>query len=394
MNKYSTVAIFAPNFPPAYLGGGPIRTLDALVRDAPEDVQIFVVTSDRDLGGGAQLAVVPNEWVARADASVFYMSTNRFLDVFRAFSTVRREKPDVVYLNSFFNTLFSIIPQLLSRVVFVGHPRRLLAPRGEFSKGALAIKPVKKRAFIALYRMLRLHRGVIWHASGELEAANIREVWGPNAEILIREDETNLPVRAVAPALVESTGLHAIFLGRIVPNKGLLVILEALQSATAQIQLDIYGGEEDAHYSQECRRAAASAAPNVCVRFMGSVLPHDVFPLFSSSELFLMPTAGENFGHVIAEALSASCPVMCTATTPWTDLLVAGGGKIVPSSNAVDWRDAIDSYAMLSGAERLDRRVTAGKLYERWRAEPKGPHVFQQLKTFSSRSCEALTREV
>src|SRR3546814_7721331 len=50
----------------------------------------------------------------------------------------------------------------------------ILAPRGEFSQGALAIKPMKKQAFIAASRVTGLHRSVIWQASTEIEADDIR----------------------------------------------------------------------------------------------------------------------------------------------------------------------------------------------------------------------------
>jgi len=380
LNKHWGAVVFAPMFPPAFLGGGPIRTLDALVREAPDDLRVLVLTSDRDLGGGAQLQVVSNKWVARDRAFVYYMSTNRLRAVVQGFLALRREKPDVLYFNSFFNLLFSIIPQLVSRIVFEAPPTRLLAPRGEFSVGALAIRSRKKRLFIQFYKMLRLDRGVVWHASAEMEALDIRGIWGANAVVLVRENETSLPLRAAAPCEGGSSRLRAIFLGRIVPKKGLLVALKALKSTTAEIQLDIYGSEEDSHYSEECRRAASDAAPSAAVRFLGAVLPEDVRSQFGSYDVMLMPTAGENFGHVIAEALSASCPVMCTDTTPWTDLLAAGAGIIVSSSNPDEWSEAIDCYAVVNAEERLARRLAAGEQYEQWRTEPKGPHILELVK--------------
>lgn len=380
MTEILTVAVFAPMFPPAFLGGGPIRTLDALVGEAPKDWQVRVLTSDRDLGGGARLPVLSNDWVVTGRASAYYMTTDQLRGIWNGFLSLRREKPDLLYFNSFFDLLFSIVPQLFSGVFFVGRPMRLLAPRGEFSVGALAIRARKKTLFIGLFKALRLHKKLVWHASTELEAVDIRRIWGAEAVVLVREDETHLPVLAAAPAASKSTDLRAIFLGRIVPKKGLLILLEALQSVTVPVQVDIYGGEEDVRYAEACHRAAAGAAPDVLVNFMGSVLPKDVRAHFNSYDVFLMPTAGENFGHVIAEALSTSCPVMCTDTTPWTTLLDAGAGAVVRSTAPSDWRKAIDSYAALNLCDRLDRRLAAGRLYEQWRSAPKGPHVFSLIR--------------
>jgi glycosyltransferase involved in cell wall biosynthesis len=380
VTRNMVVAVFAPAFPPAYLGGGPIRTLDALVREAPSTVRMLVLTSDRDVGATYPLSVASNEWVSRDSALVYYMSTNRLCRLLRGFAALRREKPTVLYFNSFFSPLFSVLPQLMRRAVFPAASLRLLAPRGEFSVGALAIKRRKKSLFIRLYKALRLHRRLVWHASSSLEAADIRRVWGKEAVILVRENETSLPNRASAPVRQgKSSTLKAFFFGRIVPKKGLLAVLEALQSATGTVELDIYGDEEDARYAQACRRAAARVSSSVTVRFMGAVHPEEVPARFASYDVMLMPTAGENFGHVIAEALSASCPVICTDTTPWTDLLEAGAGRVVRSWSATDWKNAIDSYAALSVDERLELRIAAGGLYEKWWAAPKGPHVLELL---------------
>lgn len=53
----------------------------------------------------------------------------------------------------------------------------ILAPRGEFSPGALGLKAWKKRPYIELTRMIGLHRGITWQASSEREAGDIRAGW-------------------------------------------------------------------------------------------------------------------------------------------------------------------------------------------------------------------------
>ena len=383
-SSQSTVAVLAPTFPPAYLGGGPIRTLEALISQTPQDFRIFVLTSDRDLGGGPPLPVRPNCWVEGDRAFTYYMSTQRVSKLIRGYFALRRVRPEVLYINSFFDWAFSIFPQLLCRALFVNPPTLLLAPRGEFNEGALAIRSRKKALFIAIYKLLRLNRRIVWHASTELEASDVRRLWGADAEIIVHEDETSLPTRAIAPPPGGSRRLEAIFLSRIVPKKGLLLALQALESTTAEVSFDIYGAEEDVRYADQCRRAASAVPANVSVRFMGSVLPKDVRSCFNGYDVFIFPTAGENFGHVVAEALSASCPVICSAMTPWTDLLDSGAGRVVRSLNVDEWRVAIESHANLGVAERCAMRQAAGESYEQWRSAPKGQHIFVLLQKFRS----------
>jgi glycosyltransferase involved in cell wall biosynthesis len=373
------VLVLAPKFPPAYLGGGPIRTLEALVRDAPACYAVSVITSDRDLGETQRLAIPSNRWTVRDGVPVLYVSTDKVVGLWGAFRSVAKQKPDLLYINGFFEPVFSILPQVLWWSLWHRKGTRLLAPRGEFSEGALALKARKKRFYIDAYRLAGLHKGIYWHASSAHEAQDIRRVWGDDCKVIVRENETSLPMRALVPTLSPDPGLRAVFLGRIVPKKGLSVVLAALDRVTTLVYLDIFGSEEDKKYSKECRSLAAQLPPNVIVRFLGVVRPDAVRDTVSPYDVFLMPTAGENFGHVIAESLSVACPVMGTAYTPWVQVLATGGGTVVGSSEPDDWRAAIQDYSALTAEQKLDRRIRAGEAFDRWRSEAKGPHVFDAL---------------
>ncbi|QEQ57220.1 hypothetical protein [Chlorobium phaeovibrioides] len=59
-------------------------------------------------------------------------------------------------------------------------PRKpcVLAPRGEFSPGALQLKAAKKQLFAVVMKILRLHHGVIWHASSDFERLDISNAMG------------------------------------------------------------------------------------------------------------------------------------------------------------------------------------------------------------------------
>jgi glycosyltransferase involved in cell wall biosynthesis len=272
----------------------------------------------------------------------------------------------------------SILPQLLGRARFWGSASILLAPRGEFDAGALALKSPKKQAFLALYKLLRLHTRIIWHASSAQESDAIRSVMGPDVPVLVRENETSLPASASKPEL-HSGVLKTVFISRITPKKGLLTALEALKSTKADLILDVYGPEEDTDYAARCREAASQIPANVAVRFLGPVQPHAVRSTLQKYDAMLFPTRGENFGHVIAESLSASCPVVCPPTTPWTQRIANGGGFIVHPNDPHLWKQAIEQLASLSPSGRLTLRFSAGRTYDEWRAASKGPHVFTLL---------------
>ena len=52
--------------------------------------------------------------------------------------------------------------------------------------------------------------------------------------------------------------------------------------------------------------------------------------VFSSYDVFLFPTFGENYGHVIAEALMAGCVVITSDQTPWGELNLFDSGWDIP----------------------------------------------------------------
>lgn len=376
------VVIFAPLFPPALFGGGPIRSLEALVSSLSAPFEVSVLAGDREARSVERMPVESNEWSKFKGSAVYYVSANNPLYLAVGLLRLRRTKPHVIYVNSFFDARLSIIPQILWRFFFWGRAERLVAPRGEFGTSAFARRKLKKTAFVLAYRFLGLHTRVYWHASSENEAKDIRRVWGERAKILVREDETSLPALATPPVETAKprTALRAAFLGRIVEHKGLLIILEALRELKVPMTLSVYGPEEDASYAAKCRLAAEVLAFDITVVFLGPIPPGDVRTALHDHDVLLMPTAGENFGHVIAEALSVSCPVLCTPYTPWTETLAHGGGQIVEDRTVGSWRQALDRYARYDESERLDRRRCAEVSYNNWKVATAGAHVFELLE--------------
>lgn len=379
--RATRIVVFTPFYPPAFMGGGPIRTLDSLVGSAPPDVCVTVVTGDRDLGATGRLRVSANRWSLRAGVGCYYVSVDKPLEVMRAVAAVARWTPDILYLNSFFSPTFAILPQVLRRLGWCSQARVLLAPRGEFNDGALRLKGRKKGLYVAVFKLMGLDRDVTWHGSTGEEGKAIWSTIRKSAQVIVREDETDLPAQATPPPAPKSTRLRIIFLSRICPIKGLRTLVDALVGAAGNIDLDVFGPETDVTYAKSCRAVLARLPPNVTVRFLGPVEPTSARATFSGYDAFAFPTRGENFGHVIAESLSASCPVICTDRTPWTSRLRSGGGVVVEDAESnVAWTRELDLYSKLSPEERLGRRLKAGIAYGAWMRERKPEHVFSVVR--------------
>ena len=98
------------------------------------------------------------------------------------------------------------------------------------------------------------------------------------------------------------------------------------------------------------------------------------------ADLMVLPTASENFGHVIAEALSGSCPVMCSQYTPWGQTLDDGGGVIVAPNTVEAWSEALNDYLSQGPGAWRSAAAAAGQAYDVWRNTPKGSHVFELVR--------------
>ena len=107
------IGVFAPLYAPARLGGGPIRTLKALIDQQPEDFRSLVFTADQDLDRGKRLPVPANAVVGTRVGGMYYVSADSPLALARGYAVVRRYRPDVLYVNGFFNPKFSTAVQLL-----------------------------------------------------------------------------------------------------------------------------------------------------------------------------------------------------------------------------------------------------------------------------------------
>ena len=79
-------------------------------------------------------------------------------------------------------------------------------------------------------------------------------------------------------------------------------------------------------------------------------------------DLFLFPTVGENYGHVIQEALSAGCVALISDQTPWQDLEQSGVGAAIPLDQPQRFVDWLRRYAAMDAEpfqDRSDRALPA-----------------------------------
>lgn len=354
------ILTFVRYYLPGYKAGGPIRTIANLVDALGDELDFRIVTSDRDATDTEAYSGLTTDgtWTQVGKARVLYLSpTQKGL---RRITRILRETPhDVLYLNSFFDPVFTQKPLLARRLRLAPKTRCIIAPRGEFSEGALKLKAWKKKTFRLAARTIGLYGDVEWQASSEHEEDDIRRTMGSVARrIKVAIDLPDMTLREPPPFIprMEGEPLRIVFLSRISPMKNLDFALAVLRQVKVPVRFDIYGPIRDEPYWARCRKMIAQLPAHMEARYRGSVEHDRVASVLVEYDLFFLPTLGENYGHVIFEALAAGTPVLIADTTPWRELAEAGVGWDLPLERPDDFASKITSASELTATEQMRMR--------------------------------------
>lgn len=355
------ILVFTSYYLPGYKAGGPIRTISNMVKALGDKFEFYIVTSDRDAFESKPYPGVERNksWRMVGSANVMYLSPDN-----RSFGSLRKiikETPhDFLYLNSYFDYGFSIKVLILRRLRLIPRRVAVLAPRGEFSEGALELKKNKKALFRSISNLLGLHKGIRWHASSGYEKSDILRVQ-PKANVKDIRVAVNLPDLSSIYKELDFTSrepgapLRVVFLSRVNQKKNLDFVIEVLRFSGVRADLDVFGLIDDEVYYKKCEEIA-NTVPNLYFRYMGTVSHSDVITTLSRYDLFFLPTKGENYGHVILESLTAGTPALISNTTPWKDFDEQGVGWVVPLENKASFAEKIRFMANMRPDAQLIMR--------------------------------------
>ena len=363
---------------PAELAGGARSTARAVASLAGA-VDAWVVTGDRDVGDPHpwpdQPAADGDGWAERGGVRVRYQRWDRGAGR-RVRRAVDELDPDVIYLPSLFAP--GSLAVLWRRAVGgVRHPI-VVAPEGELHPGALAHHRPRKLLVLGLLRAAGIGRRVRWRAVDDAEADRIRAVLGRRAVVAVAPDLHDPPVDppagapdgpAVPPSAKAPGHARVVFVGSIVPKKGLHRALELLWPLRHEVAFDIHGPVVDPGEWSRCQAVLDRVEPEVAWRAGGPLAHVDVGAALAAADLCILPTLGENYGYVIAEALAAGCPVLTSDQTPWRGLAADGCGWDLPLDPADAWRDRVRAVIGWDGAERARAADAARRRAARARAE-------------------------
>lgn len=331
--KKPAILTLCDYFLPGYKAGGPIVTIANMVSQLSDQFLFKVITANHDYGDKEPYKGIDfNCWVRRTEADVFYLSNYRS-SFTRLVKLMTQTPHDVLYLNSFFSPWFTIKPMMLRLFGIVDKAPLVLATRGELAPGAISLKAPKKQAYIRVAKALGFTRDLIWQASSDKEAEDIKRLFGDEVTIVVAPDlrkRVDPKKQKTLPREKPTGQLKVVFLSRVTRMKNLEGALQFLKGLNGSVEFNIYGPIDDQKVWAESQDIIKTLPANIKVNYRGGVPPDEVGSVFAEHDLFLLPTRGENFGHAILEAMVAGCPVLISDRTQWRDLESKGAGWDLP----------------------------------------------------------------
>ena len=243
--------------------------------------------------------------------------------------TVHQDVPDCVHIHGIWS------PSLAKR--FLRRRRRgipcVVSPHGMLEPWALAYKPIRKMLAWHIYQRHILNWTAALHATSAKEAENLRRL-GLKAtiEVIPWGIEIPEPRDYASDPKASSSQRTALFVGRLHPGKGLPMLVEAwAKIRPSGWKMKIVGPDETGHQA-EVESLLRKANLEAVFEFTGGLEGNALRKVYQDADLCILPSRTENFGMVVAEALSHGVPVIASQGTPWEALATEGGGWWVPTS--------------------------------------------------------------
>jgi len=351
------VLILMGRYLPGYKDGGPVRTIKNLTDIFGKEYDIRIMCKDRDHGDLQQYPNISVDTYNKVgNANVYYVKNEKF-----KFKNMLNEikKVDIVYCCGPYND-YAIKAMVLKRLGFFKIPL-VIASMGSFSKGALSIKSKKKMIFLNIMKKLGFFKKIVWSVTSVVEKKELKEVIGENVKCIIAEDLPRVE-KVNHKHKKKKNHLKLIFISRICEMKNLLGAIQIISNLTEfPIQFDIYGNIENKEYWELCKIELKKLPVNVTWKYQGECDSNNVVETLANYDIFLFPTFGENFGHVISESLLAGCLPIISNRTPWLDLDNYKCGNVIDLNNKELFIETLKRYGILDDEEFKNYAINAQK---------------------------------
>jgi glycosyltransferase involved in cell wall biosynthesis len=186
---------------------------------------------------------------------------------------------------------------------------------------------------------------------------------------------SEIEVRATTPG-----PLRIIFLGNVIPRKGLHTLIEALSVQQSALRLEVVGSLTSAPaYAREVQQQALDAGLGAKVQFHGALDQDDLVGLLRNSHLLVVPSSYEGFGIVYLEGMAFGLPAIGSTAGAAGEIIHDGkNGYLVPAGDPVTLAGRL---AVLANDRQLLTRMSLFAL-ERFQDQPTWDETAGAIRIF------------
>lgn len=197
-----------------------------------------------------------------------------------------------------------------------------------------------------------------------------------------RFDRERLPERRDVERRAREGPLRVLFVGNVVPRKGLHALVEGLARLDGGWRLTAVGDlESDPAYTDRVRERIAALDVGDRVDLVGALPDDDLARTLTDHHLLAVPSTYEAFGIVYVEAMGFGLPALASTAGAGPELLDGAHGLLVPPGDPGAIADAIGP--LRSDRDRLARMGIAAR--ERFEAHPTWEETCATVRSFLRR---------
>lgn len=340
------ILIFIDWFTPGYRAGGPVQSIINLINNLGNEMDISIVTSNKDLGDSTPYTNIPyNIWITKERCRAMYLDVaHQNLNQYNIL--LSEQAYDFIYLNSLFSIYFTLLPLWAVRKEKI---KIILAPRGMLGDGALNIKKKKKQLFLMLFRLSGFTKKIIWHATAMNEVMEIKKHFGKDVQVRLAPNFSASMLKKVHVKEKKINELQLFFLSRIAEKKNLKAALQYLAKIDPMYHIDftIIGPVDEEDYWSDCQQIIYKMPSHIEVQYEGAIPNQALVKYLEGQHAILLPTYHENFGHVIMEAWQNACLAIISDQTPWSHLAEKHIGWDIPLDESEQFIKTIETIAAM-----------------------------------------------
>lgn len=205
----------------------------------------------------------------------------------------------------------------------------IIAPHGSLNQWALNRSRWKKKIALSVYEDNNLRFASCLYATSENEISDFRNfgLKNPIAYIENGIQEKYLYTTGNAERFRKQNDISQhkhilLFLSRISPKKGLIMLVEAINSIRDKFtdwQLIIAGIDEFNH-KKDVETLVKQLKLEGNIKLIGSLFDQEKADAFAAAELFILPSYSEGSPMVVLDSLASGVPVITTKASTWSDL--------------------------------------------------------------------------